>query len=126
MKFLLASGNHCPYFPSQVRLLKSQMIILSVLTILAVLLVVVFFFPVAISILVWFVVGLIAGFVGPYFIPECPKFTKVQSILIGLAGSFIGGFLGTVTGYDLGLLGSIAGAILVIFLYVQIKRRGIL
>ena len=83
--------------------------------------------------LVWLVVvGLIAGFVARLVVPGRDPMGLLGTILLGVVGSFIGGFLGYVLfGKDLdegalqasGIIGSIIGAVIALLVYRAINRR---
>ena len=77
------------------------------------------------------VVGLIAGFVARLVVPGRDPMGILGTILLGVVGSFIGGFLGYVLfGKDLdegalqtsGIIGSIIGAIIALLIYRAISR----
>ena len=72
------------------------------------------------------VVGLIAGAIARLVVPGTEGFGFVATIVLGIVGSLIGGFLGYILfGKDLsegafqvsGLLGSIVGAIIALLIY---------
>ncbi len=72
------------------------------------------------------VIGLIAGFVARALVPGRDAMTIGQTILLGIVGSFVGGFLGwALFGADLdegafqasGIFGSIIGAIVALLLW---------
>lgn len=79
------------------------------------------------------IVGLIAGFIARAVVPGPDPMGILATILLGVVGSFIGGFLGYVLfGKDLdegalqpsGLIGSIVGAIVALLIYrVAVRRR---
>ena len=78
------------------------------------------------------VVGLIAGFIARAIIPGKQSLGIVMTIVLGIIGSFVGGFLGFLLfGSDpnsgflqpSGIIGSIIGAIIVLGLYVLFTRR---
>ena len=80
------------------------------------------------------VIGLIAGAVARLVIPGKQDMSIGMTILLGIIGSFVGGFLGYLlfrAGADdgffqpSGIIGSIIGAILVLAIYLAVKgRRG--
>jgi uncharacterized membrane protein YeaQ/YmgE (transglycosylase-associated protein family) len=76
--------------------------------------------------LVMIIVGLVAGFIARAVVPGPDPMGVIGTILLGVVGSFIGGFLGYVLfGKDItegaiqpsGLLGSIIGAIIALLIY---------
>jgi uncharacterized membrane protein YeaQ/YmgE (transglycosylase-associated protein family) len=79
------------------------------------------------------IVGLIAGFVARAVIPGRQHMGVVKTIILGIIGSFVGGFLGFVIfqhdpmdGFfqPAGIIGSIIGAIIVLFIYTRVVGRG--
>ena len=82
------------------------------------------------GILTWIVFGLIAGALAKFIMPGDDPGGIFVTILIGIAGAFVGGFIssalgfGTVTGFNLGsLVIAILGALLLLLLYRQFKKR---
>lgn len=78
------------------------------------------------------VVGLLAGALARLLVPGPDPMSVLQTILLGIAGSFVGGFLGYVLfrkdseeGWlqPSGLIGSVLGAIVVLLIYRAINRR---
>ena len=76
------------------------------------------------------VIGLIAGFIARAVVPGRQSMSVLQTLLLGVVGSFIGGFLGRLLfGSGDGLIqpsswiGSIIGAVIVLLVYLQIRRR---
>lgn len=84
------------------------------------------------GILAWIVFGLIAGAVAKLIMPGDDPGGFIITILVGIAGALVGGFvatalgLGTVSGFNLGsFLIAILGAILLLALYrMAVGRRG--
>ncbi len=77
-------------------------------------------------ILYMIVIGLIAGFIARALVPGKDALSVPGTILLGIVGSFIGGFLGYVlTHHDAsdgafqasGIIGSIVGAVLALLVY---------
>jgi uncharacterized membrane protein YeaQ/YmgE (transglycosylase-associated protein family) len=76
------------------------------------------------------VIGLIAGFIARALVPGRQSMSVLQTILLGIVGSFVGGFLGRIL-FGRGdnfvqpssWIGSIIGAVIVLVVYLQIKRR---
>jgi uncharacterized membrane protein YeaQ/YmgE (transglycosylase-associated protein family) len=82
------------------------------------------------GIISWIVMGLIAGILAKFIMPGEDPGGIFITILIGIAGAFVGGFigsmlaLGTVTGFNvISLLLAIGGAVLLLFLYRLIKKK---
>ena len=81
------------------------------------------------------IVGLIAGFVARAVVPGDDSMSIPKTILLGIIGSFVGGFLADVLfrsdGDDRGLnpagiIGSIIGAIIVLLIYKAVTSRSAL
>lgn len=77
------------------------------------------------GIISWLLVGLIAGALAKAITPQKERSGCLWSILIGIAGGMIGGFIANLTGLSYmignGFIGSIivatGGAVLMLFLY---------
>jgi uncharacterized membrane protein YeaQ/YmgE (transglycosylase-associated protein family) len=72
------------------------------------------------------VIGLIAGAVARLVVPGRQNISIPMTILLGIIGSFVGGFLGSLIfnsggGFlrPSGIIGSIIGAIIVLLLYLR-------
>ena len=81
------------------------------------------------GILSWIVMGLIVGVLAKFFMPGKDPGGFIVTILIGIAGAFVGGYIGSflglgeVTGFNLGsLLLAIGGAVILLILYRVVKR----
>ena len=81
------------------------------------------------GILSWIVMGLIVGFLAKFIMPGKDPGGIIITVLIGIGGAFVGGFigsllgLGTVTGFNIGsFLLAIGGAVLLLILYRFIKK----
>jgi uncharacterized membrane protein YeaQ/YmgE (transglycosylase-associated protein family) len=81
------------------------------------------------------VIGIIAGYVARLLVPGRDPMSFVQTMLLGIVGSFIGGFLGYVL-FDKdidegglqasGVFGSIIGAVIALLIWnLATSRRGI-
>jgi uncharacterized membrane protein YeaQ/YmgE (transglycosylase-associated protein family) len=82
------------------------------------------------GIISWVVVGLIAGLLAKRFMPGTGPGGLIVTVLIGMAGASIGGFIvkllgGTeATGFNVwSILIATLGAIILLFLYGLIDRR---
>jgi uncharacterized membrane protein YeaQ/YmgE (transglycosylase-associated protein family) len=80
------------------------------------------------GILSWIVLGLIVGVLAKWIMPGDDPGGLVVTILIGVAGAFVGGYIGTalgfgtVTGFNLGSLAlATGGALLLLFAYRKLK-----
>jgi uncharacterized membrane protein YeaQ/YmgE (transglycosylase-associated protein family) len=75
------------------------------------------------------IIGLIVGAIAKFLMPGKDPGGWIITILIGLAGSFIGTYLGQVVGLyragePAGFIGSIIGAMILLFLYrLFVQRR---
>lgn len=81
--------------------------------------------------IIWMIIiGLIAGAIAKLIMPGKDPGGFIVTILLGIAGSFVGGFLGRALGIGdgsatVGLLGSIIGALILLAIYrMVIGRRG--
>jgi uncharacterized membrane protein YeaQ/YmgE (transglycosylase-associated protein family) len=79
------------------------------------------------------VVGLIAGFIARAVVPGRQSMSIGATILLGIVGSFVGGFLGYVLFHQdanngflqpSGIVGSIIGAIIALVIYLAVTGRG--
>lgn len=82
------------------------------------------------GILSWIVMGLIVGILAKFIMPGSDPGGFFITILLGIAGAFLGGFIGSflglgdVTGFNIGsLLLAIGGAILLLILYRAVKGK---
>jgi uncharacterized membrane protein YeaQ/YmgE (transglycosylase-associated protein family) len=76
------------------------------------------------------IIGLVAGFIARALVPGRQSMTVMQTILLGIVGSFIGGFLGRVLFHHGGgfvqtssWLGSIIGAVIALLIYLQFEQH---
>ncbi|MCW5203125.1 GlsB/YeaQ/YmgE family stress response membrane protein [Desulfobulbus sp. US4] len=82
------------------------------------------------GILSWIVMGLIVGVLAKFIMPGKDPGGIFVTILIGIAGAFVGGFIGsllgfgTVTGFNIGsILLATGGGVLLLALYRMIKKK---
>jgi uncharacterized membrane protein YeaQ/YmgE (transglycosylase-associated protein family) len=76
----------------------------------------------------WIVFGLIVGAIAKLVMPGRDPGGIIVTMLIGIAGALIGGFLGRALGWyqanePAGFLMSLVGAVLLLFLYRQVVGR---
>ena len=83
------------------------------------------------GIIVWLIVGLLAGFIARALVPGRDSMGVGATLLLGLVGSLIGGFLGNLLfqgDLDIeaaGIIGSIIGAVIALFAYRSAGARKI-
>jgi uncharacterized membrane protein YeaQ/YmgE (transglycosylase-associated protein family) len=79
------------------------------------------------------IIGIVAGFLARFLVPGPDPMGFWATVLVGVIGSFVGGFLGYVLfneDFDegaiqaSGLIGSVIGAVIVVLIYRAISRRG--
>jgi uncharacterized membrane protein YeaQ/YmgE (transglycosylase-associated protein family) len=90
------------------------------------------------AVVLWFIitliiVGAIAGFLARLVVPGRDPMGVVATIVLGIVGSFIGGFLGYLLFrkdasqgalQPAGIIGSIIGAVIALLIYRAVNRRG--
>lgn len=77
------------------------------------------------------VIGLIAGALARLIIPGKQDLSIAATIVLGIVGSFVGGFLGYLLHHDSqdgffqvsGIIGSVIGAVIVLFLWTRFGSR---
>ena len=78
------------------------------------------------------VVGLIAGFIARAVVPGRQNLSIGLTLLLGIVGSFVGGFLGFLIFHKdasdgffqpAGIIGSIIGAIIVLIIWINVRGR---
>lgn len=83
------------------------------------------------GLIIWLLVGLIAGFVARAVLPGSDPMGFLGTLVLGLIGSLVGGFLGNlIFGGELditaaGIIGSIIGAIIALLVYRSMNSRTI-
>jgi uncharacterized membrane protein YeaQ/YmgE (transglycosylase-associated protein family) len=83
------------------------------------------------EIIVWIIVGLIAGVLAKFILPGDDPGGLIVTILIGIVGAFLGGFLldligigGATGGFSLGsILTATVGAIILLLIYRMFAGR---
>ena len=79
------------------------------------------------------IVGIIAGYLGRFLVPGPDPMSFVGTVVLGIIGSFVGGFLGyALFGKDIedgalqtsGIVGSVIGAIVALLIYNAVGRGG--
>jgi uncharacterized membrane protein YeaQ/YmgE (transglycosylase-associated protein family) len=76
------------------------------------------------------IIGLIAGALARLLVPGRQEMTIPQTILLGIVGSLVGGFLGHFIFHHgkgfvqtSGWIGSVIGAVIVLLIYLQLQKR---
>ena len=79
------------------------------------------------------IVGLIAGLLARAIMPGRDPMGWIATIVLGIVGSFVGGFLGSLVSHDssagtsdihpTGIVGSVIGALIVLAIYHLVNRR---
>lgn len=81
------------------------------------------------GILIWLLIGLVAGALARLVVPGSDPMGWGGTLILGLAGSMVGGFLGNLIAdqdFDVsaaGLLGSVVGAIIVLLIFRSTRSR---
>ena len=83
------------------------------------------------AILGWIVFGLVVGIIARFIMPGRQSMGLIMTSLLGVAGSFLGGYLGTLIhggpmdiSQPSGWIGSIIGALILLVGYSMLKKRG--
>ncbi len=81
------------------------------------------------GILSWIILGLLAGALAKWIMPGKDGGGLIITMILGIAGAFVGGFvgsligLGTVGGLSLGsIITATVGAFILLFIYRKIKK----
>jgi uncharacterized membrane protein YeaQ/YmgE (transglycosylase-associated protein family) len=76
------------------------------------------------------IIGFFAGFVARALVPGRQSMTVLQTILLGVIGSFVGGFLGRLLFHHgsgfvqiSSWIGSIIGSVIAPLIYIQVEQR---
>ena len=82
-----------------------------------------------IGFLSWIILGLIVGVLAKWIMPGKDPGGIIITIILGIAGAFVGGFIGSllgfgsITGFNIvSLVLAVAGALIILFIYRQIKK----
>jgi uncharacterized membrane protein YeaQ/YmgE (transglycosylase-associated protein family) len=80
------------------------------------------------------IIGIVAGYLARLLVPGRDPMSFVQTAVLGIVGSFVGGFLGYVL-FDKdvaegglqasGIVGSVIGAVIALLIYNAANRRGL-
>ena len=83
------------------------------------------------GILTWIIFGLIAGAIAKFIMPGNQGMGWLMTIVLGIVGAFVGGWIGTLLGlgtvddFDIGSIAlAVVGALVVLWLYGMATRRG--
>jgi uncharacterized membrane protein YeaQ/YmgE (transglycosylase-associated protein family) len=78
----------------------------------------------------WIIFGLVAGLIAKFLMPGRDPAGFIVTIIIGILGAVLGGFIGTrlglggVDGFNLGSFAlAVLGAVILLFIYRLIKAR---
>jgi uncharacterized membrane protein YeaQ/YmgE (transglycosylase-associated protein family) len=78
----------------------------------------------------WIVFGFVVGIIARFLIPGPQPLGFIMTTVLGVAGSFIGGWLGSMfhggpidVAEPSGWIGSIIGAVLLLLIYGFVKKR---
>ncbi|MCU7795626.1 MAG: GlsB/YeaQ/YmgE family stress response membrane protein [Candidatus Thiodiazotropha sp. (ex Semelilucina semeliformis)] len=82
------------------------------------------------GIISWIVLGLIAGALAKWIMPGKDDGGFIITILLGVAGAFVGGYLSSLLGFSgigelsiVSILTATAGAFLLLFVYRLVKKN---
>lgn len=75
------------------------------------------------------IVGFVVGLIARAIMPGSQNMGLILTTVLGIIGALVGGFLGQALGLysegsQVGIIGSIVGAIIVLFAYGLIAKRG--
>jgi uncharacterized membrane protein YeaQ/YmgE (transglycosylase-associated protein family) len=79
---------------------------------------------------VWMaIVGFVVGLIARAILPGTQKLGLILTAVLGIAGSFIAGFVGEALGWysageGAGFIGSIVGAIVLLFIWSKVQGSG--
>ena len=82
------------------------------------------------AIIGWIVFGLVVGVIARFLMPGRQPMGFILTSLLGIAGSFVGGYIGSMihggpldAAQPAGWIGAILGALLLLFLYGMFARK---
>jgi uncharacterized membrane protein YeaQ/YmgE (transglycosylase-associated protein family) len=77
------------------------------------------------AIIGFLIIGLLAGALARLLVPGRDPMGILGTLVLGLAGSFVGGFLAKLVFNDdrIGLFGSVVGAVILLLIYNAVTRR---
>jgi uncharacterized membrane protein YeaQ/YmgE (transglycosylase-associated protein family) len=82
------------------------------------------------GILLWIIFGFVVGLIARALMPGRQSMGYVMTTLLGIAGSFVGGLIASwITrnpaqeAHGAGMIGSVLGALLLLFLFGSLARR---
>jgi uncharacterized membrane protein YeaQ/YmgE (transglycosylase-associated protein family) len=90
-----------------------------------------------VSLLIWLVLGFLAGYIAKAIMPGYDGGGVIMTTFLGIIGAVVGGFIGTFVGYPMisnfdnigrslpSFISSVIGAIVVLFIFRLISRRGL-
>lgn len=83
------------------------------------------------GILTWIIFGLIAGAIAKFIMPGNQGMGWLMTIILGIVGAFVGGWIGTMLGwgtveeFDIkSILLAVVGALAVLWIYGMATKRG--
>jgi uncharacterized membrane protein YeaQ/YmgE (transglycosylase-associated protein family) len=84
------------------------------------------------GILAWFVLGLIAGVLAKWVVPGPDPWGIIVTIVIGIVGALLGGFIGQLLGFG-GVSGinlasiilAVIGSVILLFIYREVASRAV-
>jgi uncharacterized membrane protein YeaQ/YmgE (transglycosylase-associated protein family) len=85
------------------------------------------------SIIAWIIVGLVAGFIAKALMPGRDPGGLILTVLLGIAGAIVGGFIAIALGisdgvnnFDIGtIVLAVLGAMLLLFVYRAVFAKGL-
>jgi uncharacterized membrane protein YeaQ/YmgE (transglycosylase-associated protein family) len=77
----------------------------------------------------WIILGAVAGILGKFLMPGKDPGGFIVTILLGIAGALLAGFVGQAVGFykegeGAGWIAATLGAVVLLFIYRMVKSRG--